>query len=48
MVIDMHSHWMPPRLADALRERSERPRIIKDAVGREHLEMQRGAVPMGP
>lgn len=46
MVIDMHSHWMPPRLADALRARSDRPRIIKDAAGREHLEMQRGAVPL--
>ena len=48
MVIDMHSYWMPPRLADALRERSEWPRIIKDAVGREHLEMPRGALPLGP
>jgi hypothetical protein len=43
MVIDMHSNLMPPRLSDAIRERSERPRIIKDAAGREHLEMPSGA-----
>lgn len=36
MTIDMHAHWMPEKLVDALRQRSEAPRIEK-RDGQEYL-----------
>jgi len=38
MTIDMHAHWFPQALADALRLRSSRPRIYKKEDGREFME----------
>lgn len=32
-VIDCHAHWIPPTLADALRERATAPRIAATATG---------------
>ncbi|MGE3246169.1 MAG: amidohydrolase family protein [Beijerinckiaceae bacterium] len=37
MTIDMHSHWMPEELVDALRTRTENPRVAKGEDGREYL-----------
>jgi predicted TIM-barrel fold metal-dependent hydrolase len=42
MTIDMHSHWRPPELADALRARTDMPRIERDADGDEVLIGPRG------
>ena len=46
MTIDMHAHWMPPVLADALRARKEPPRIVSGPSGGERLEQIRGSVPL--
>lgn len=37
MTIDMHAHWMPEKLVDALRQRTEAPRVAKGEDGREYL-----------
>lgn len=37
MTIDMHAHWMPEKLVDALRQRSEIPRIETRDDGKEYL-----------
>ncbi len=37
MTIDMHAHWMPEKLVDALRQRTEAPRVAKGDDGREYL-----------
>ena len=42
MTIDMHSHWKPAQLADALRARSEIPRIVPGEDGDEVLGTRRG------
>lgn len=44
MAIDVHSHYLPPDLVEALRRRDERPVIRKDGTGREHIEMPVGVV----
>ena len=41
-MIDMHAHWRPVELMDALRGREKEPRIMKNAQGVEVLKM-RGA-----
>lgn len=37
MTVDMHSHWMPEALVEALRRRSEAPRVATGEDGREYL-----------
>lgn len=46
MTIDMHSHWKPAQLADALRARREIPRIVRGRDGAEALETRRGLEPL--
>lgn len=46
MTIDMHSHWKPAELADAMRARSEMPRIVPGEDGNEVLETQHGLQPL--
>ncbi len=35
--IDMHSHWMPEKLVEALRQRSQPPHIVRKEDGHEYL-----------
>jgi predicted TIM-barrel fold metal-dependent hydrolase len=46
MAIDMHSHWRPPSLIDALRAREKEPRIVKNAQGVEVLKTRMGEEPV--
>ncbi len=46
MTIDMHSHWRPPALIDALRARTTPPLIETDENGEEVLKSPRGVVPV--
>ena len=39
-MIDMHAHWKPAELADALRERTREPRIVRNQDGVEVLRMR--------
>jgi predicted TIM-barrel fold metal-dependent hydrolase len=41
MMIDMHAHWRPAELADALRARSREPRIVRNSDGVEVLKASR-------
>jgi predicted TIM-barrel fold metal-dependent hydrolase len=41
MMIDMHAHWRPAELADALRARTREPRISRDPDGAEVLRSGR-------
>lgn len=41
MMIDMHAHWRPAELADALRARTRNPRIERTAEGVEVLKSSR-------
>ena len=41
MMIDMHAHWRPAEVADALRARTREPRIVRNADGVEVLKMPR-------
>lgn len=46
-MIDMHTHWKPAEVADALRARSKEPRILRNADGIEVLKAPRmGEVPV--
>ena len=45
MTIDMHSHWRPPALVDALRERAEPPHVVADG-GTEVLRSRHGDMAM--
>jgi predicted TIM-barrel fold metal-dependent hydrolase len=40
-MIDMHAHWRPGEVADALRARTREPRILKNDAGIEVLKMPR-------
>jgi predicted TIM-barrel fold metal-dependent hydrolase len=40
-MIDMHAHWKPAEVADALRARTKEPRILRNADGVEVLKMPR-------
>jgi predicted TIM-barrel fold metal-dependent hydrolase len=40
-MIDMHAHWRPAEVADALRARTREPRIVKNDSGIEVLKMPR-------
>ena len=37
-MIDMHAHWKPAEVADALRARTKEPRIVRDRDGVEVLK----------
>src|ERR1700733_633729 len=41
MMIDMHAHWRPAQVADALRARTREPRIVRNADGEEVLKLPR-------
>jgi len=41
MMIDMHAHWRPGEVADALRGRSREPRIVRNPDGTEVLKAGR-------
>jgi predicted TIM-barrel fold metal-dependent hydrolase len=46
MMIDMHTHWRPAALADALRARTREPRILRNADGIEVLKSGIGETPL--
>lgn len=46
MTIDMHAHWRPPELIDALRNRSDTPKIEKNSEGVEILNDGRWNLPL--
>ena len=41
MMIDMHAHWRPAEVADALRARTREPRIARNPDGVEVLKSGR-------
>jgi predicted TIM-barrel fold metal-dependent hydrolase len=41
MMIDMHAHWRPAEIADALRARTREPRILRNPDGTEVLKSPR-------
>ncbi len=46
-MIDMHAHWRPAEVADALRTRTREPRIVRNPDGVEVLKAQRmGEAPL--
>src|SRR5262245_8612164 len=45
-MIDMHAHWRPAEVADALRARAKEPRIIHEASGTEVLRTRMGVEPL--
>jgi hypothetical protein len=45
-MIDMHAHWRPAELADALRIRAKEPRIVKNGDGIEVLKSRNGEEPL--
>jgi aminocarboxymuconate-semialdehyde decarboxylase len=46
-MIDMHAHWRPAEVADALRARTREPRIVRNENGVEVLKMPRmGEAPL--
>ena len=45
-MIDMHAHWRPAELADALRARTREPRILRNADGVEVLKSRMGEEPL--
>src|SRR6266700_3876182 len=47
MMIDMHAHWRPAEIADALRARTREPRILRNQDGAEVLKSPRmGEAPL--
>ena len=45
-MIDMHAHWRPAELADALRARTREPRIVRNADGTEMHKTRVGEEPL--
>ena len=45
-MIDMHTHWKPAEIADALRARSKEPRILRNQEGAEVLKSRMGEEPL--
>jgi predicted TIM-barrel fold metal-dependent hydrolase len=45
-MIDMHAHWKPAELIDALRARTQPPRILRDDRGVEVLASRMGSQPL--
>ncbi len=46
MMIDMHAHWRPAEVADALRARTREPRIVSNASGAEVVKSRMGEEPL--
>jgi predicted TIM-barrel fold metal-dependent hydrolase len=46
IMIDMHAHWRPAEVADALRARTREPRIVRNADGVEVLNSRMGDQPL--
>ncbi|MGE5271261.1 MAG: amidohydrolase family protein [Thiohalocapsa sp.] len=46
MMIDMHAHWRPAEVADALRARSKEPRIVRNPDGSEVVATRMGEEPL--
>jgi predicted TIM-barrel fold metal-dependent hydrolase len=45
-MIDMHTHWKPAEIANALRSRSKEPRILRNGDGAEVLKSRMGEEPL--
>lgn len=45
-MIDMHAHWRPAELIDALRARTKEPRIVRNQDGSEVLKSRIGEEPL--
>src|SRR5580704_13727218 len=45
-MIDMHAHWKPAEVADALRARTREPRIVRDQHGAEVLKSRMSEEPL--
>ena len=45
-MIDMHAHWKPAEVADALRARGKEPRILRDQTGVEVLKSRMSEEPL--
>ena len=45
-MIDMHAHWKPAEVADALRARTKEPRIVRDPNGAEVLKSRMSDEPL--
>jgi predicted TIM-barrel fold metal-dependent hydrolase len=45
-MIDMHTHWKPAEIADALRARGKEPRILRNQEGAEVLKSRMGEEPL--
>ncbi len=48
MTIDMHAHWKPLALMDALRQCTTEPRITRNSDGVEVMKTDRFEVPVRP
>ncbi|HEY3845674.1 MAG TPA: amidohydrolase family protein, partial [Acetobacteraceae bacterium] len=46
VMIDMHTHWKPAEVADALRARGKEPRILRDQTGVEVLKSRMSEEPL--
>ena len=46
-MIDMHAHWRPAELTDALRARTKEPHIVRNRDGIEVLKSRTGEEPLG-
>jgi len=45
-MIDMHAHWRPAELTEALRARTREPRIVRNQDGAEVLKSRYGEEPL--
>ena len=45
-MIDMHAHWRPVELTDALRARTTEPRVVRNQDGVEVLKTRMGEEPL--
>ena len=45
-MIDMHAHWRPAEVIDALRSRTREPRIVRNGDGVEVLKTRNGEEPL--
>src|SRR5262245_16903772 len=45
-MIDMHAHWRPAVLAEAMRSRTKEPRIVKNSDGTEMVKSRMGDEPL--
>src|SRR5262245_34679325 len=45
-MIDMHAHWRPAELAEAMRSRTKEPRIVRNPDGTEIVKSRAGDEPL--